>query len=432
VDLDRSVTPSTPDGRPWEASHRDSLLLVRLHDEPLRVIHIDRTPASLTDEVVATEIWRSAGGDIRRHVERFGCIRTPESSDDLVNGARGHEEACPGGRPARVDLSVAVVVPTVGREEQLGRCLRSLLAQRGPKLEVIVVDNRPASGAALRIVSALAAEDSRVRYLSESRGGSSVARNRGISEADADLVAFTDDDVVVDTAWLEWLIAPFAEPRVTATCGMVLPLELQTEAQKRFEQSGGFSKGMERRSYDLRDGRGAGQLLYPFLGDVFGSGNSMAFRRAEFIVAGGFDPALGGGSPARAGEDIHALSTAILRGGRIVYEPRSLCWHEHRKDGDGLRGQVFDYGVGLGALMTKALTSEPRFYIAAARSLPIALALRRQRRAAAEEPAEGDAAAFQEKLARARHAGMLRGPLRYAAGIARAHKLELRDVIRGG
>jgi O-antigen biosynthesis protein len=435
VDLDRSITPSTPDGRAWEAGQRDSLLLVRLHDEPLGVVHIDRAPGSLTDEVVAAEIWRSAGGDIRRHVERIGCIRTPETSDDLVGGIPWHQKACPGGKPANVDLSVAVIVPTVGREEQLRRCLRSLLAQRGTKFEVIVVDNRPASGVALRTVSALAAEDSRVRYLSEWRGGSSVARNRGVSEADADLVAFTDDDVVVDAAWLEWLVAPFAEPGVTATCGMVLPLELQTEAQKRFEQSGGFSKGMERRSYDLWDGQGAGHLLYPFLGDVFGSGNSMAFRRAEFIVAGGFDPALGGGSPARAGEDIYAFSTAILRGGRIVYEPRSLCWHEHRKDDDALRGQTFDYGVGVGAIMTKALlTGDPRFFAAVARSISAVLGPRRQRHASAgEDVATGaSAAAFADGLVRARRAGMLRGPLRYAEGVTKARKLGLGNVIQGG
>jgi hypothetical protein len=50
------------------------------------------------------------------------------------------------------------------------------------------------------------------------------------------------------------------------------------------------------------------------------------------------------------------LSTAILRGGRLVYEPRALCWHEHRKDGDALRGQAFGYGVGFSAIVTKALT----------------------------------------------------------------------------
>lgn len=429
VDLDRSMMPRAPDGRAWTDDQRDGLLLVRLHDEPLAVVYIDDALASITAEELAAEIWQAAGTDIRRHAERFGCAQMPDGADALVNGFPMNAVICPGSSPAKVDLSVAVIVPSVGREEQLTRCIRSLLAQQRAKFEVIVVDNRPATGTALRTVNALTAEDPRVRYVAESRAGSSVARNRGVSETDADLVAFTDDDVVADPSWLEWLLAPFAEPTVTATCGMVLPLELQTEAQKRFEQYGGFSKGIDGRSYDLQTGRSTGSLLYPLLGDIFGSGNSMAFRRADFVAAGGFDPALGGGSPAQSGEDIYAFSTTILRGGRLVYEPRSVCWHEHRKDSEALHQQVFDYGVGLGAIMTKALlTGDPHLYSAIARSVPTILGLLRRKYGSTERNA-ADHDMPVDGLVRAQYAGMLRGPLRYATGLMRSRKLRLNDVI---
>jgi GT2 family glycosyltransferase len=429
VDLDNSITPRTPDGRTWGASQRDGLLLLRLHEQPVAVIYINKAPSALTNEELASRIWQSASVEISRHIERFGCSSPSEASGALLNGIPSFIGSCPGGRPRKPDMSVAVVVPTVGREEQLRRCLHSLLAQQGPKFEIIVVDNRPANGGAFRVVSPLAAADPRVRYIAESRGGSSVARNRGTSETDADLVAFTDDDVVVDQSWLEWLISPFADPEVTATCGMVLPLELDAEAQKHFERHGGFSKGIESRVYDIRTQRDTG-LLYPFLGDLFGSGNSMAFRRCEFVAAGGFDPALGGGTPARSGEDIYAFSTAILRGGRLVYEPRALCWHEHRKDGDTLRGQIFDYGVGLGAIMTKALLSgDPRFFRVVARSLPLVIRSRQS-----SSPVEGDDVendARSEGLLQTQRAGMLRGPLRYISGSARGRRLRLGDVIKG-
>jgi len=261
-----------------------------------------------------------------------------------------------------------------------------------------------------------------------------VARNRGVSETQAELVAFIDDDAVVDRGWLDWLAAPFTEPEVTATCGMVLPLELQTKAQKRFERYGGYSKGMERRTYDLRTGRAVRPLLYPFLGDVFGCGSSMAFRRADLIAAGGFDTALGAGTPSGGGEDIYALSTAILRGGQLIYEPRSLCWHEHRRDGNDLQGQLFSYGVGLGAVMTKAMTSNLRFYAAAARSAPIALGSRWLSRASAGRQVATviDASTSRDELLRAHRRGILRGPLRYVEGVVRARKLGLGQVIRGG
>jgi glycosyltransferase involved in cell wall biosynthesis len=425
LDLERSIVPRSPDGRAWSSSQRDGLVLVRLHADPLAVLHIDHGLAGLSKEVLAEEVWRQAAGKICRHIERFECASVPNAAGELIASVQSHAQGCHGCRPAKPALSVAVIVATVGREAQLERCLRSLLAQRASDFELIVVDNRPATGRALRTVSALAAEDPRVRYLAERQAGSSIARNRGVRETNAELVAFTDDDVIVDSSWLEWLLAPFTDAEVMATCGMVLPLELETEAQKHFELHGGFSKGIERRSYDLLSGRDAGLPLYPFLGDAFGSGNSMAFRRAEFVAFRGFDPALGGGSPAPSGEDLYAFTTAILRGGRLVYEPRAVCWHEHRKDAEALHRQIFDYGVGFSAIMTKALLSgDPRFFQAIARSLPVMLRrLRRGDGSTAGGTAKG--LAFSRELARTQYAGMLRGPLRYAQGVARTRSLGL-------
>ncbi len=433
VDLERSLAPSAPDGRPWGEGQRDALLLVRLHGEPLAVVHIDRDPSALGEQELAAELWRSAGREIREHVGRYGCAAVPAGPDALIGGFHDTARGCAGATPANPHASVAVIISTAGRAEQLARCIRSLLAQRRAELEVVVVDNRPAGGETRRTVQAIAELDPRVRYVPESRRGLSVARNRGVSETVADIVAFTDDDVVVDAGWLDWLLAPFAEPGVAVSCGMVLPFELQTEAQKRFEQYAGFSKGLLRRSYDLQSGQAPGRLLYPFVNGSVGVGNNMAFRRAPLIAAGGFDPALGAGSPTGSCEETWAFSRAILRGERIVYEPRALCWHEHRKDGGSLREQVFGYGLGLGAILAKALLSDPRFYTAAARSLPIALEQRRSTRGAAhaEGHADGGAPERPEELLRARREGILRGPLRYAKGLARAQKMGLGGVIRG-
>ena len=432
VDLEHFVLPSSPDGRPWEGNERDALILVRFHGEPLAVIHVDEEPAALNENRLATLIWQKAGAEVRRHIARFDCAPLPDGPQELIQASSSSSKECPGGRAPRPGASVAVIVCTAGRDEQLRRCLRSLLAQQGVEFEIVVVDNRPAQGETLRTVSAFAAEDERVRYVAEWRAGLSVARNRGISETAAELIAFTDDDVVVDAAWLAWLVAHFAQPTVAATSGMMLPLELQTRAQKRFEQYLGFSKGVKRRSYDLGTGPTASQPLYPFLVDVFGSGASMAFRRAELVAADGFDPALGAGTPARAGEETYAFSTMILGGGGIVYEPRALCWHEHHREGDDLREQVFGYGVGVGASVAKALTREPRFYAAAARSVPIALRMRKRRRFPAEKNPETAVPVRPRDLLGARRQGIMRGPLLYAQGVLRSRRLGLRDVIRGG
>jgi GT2 family glycosyltransferase len=392
--------------------HRDALLLVRLHQDPLGIVHVPITREGLNEARILAVVHEQLGSRIRRHESRFGC-RAPST-------------CCAGAKPPSIPGAVAVIVGTVGRTETLDCCLRSLTALQHAELELIVVDNRPAAQTR-ELVAKWRAHDRRVRYIAERRPGSSLARNRGVAETRARFVAFTDDDAIVDPNWLAWLLAPFADASVAAVTGMVLPQELETVAQKRFEQYAGFCKGFDRRLYDLRSNRADERLLYPYWGGIFGSGNSMAFRRTEFVAWGGFDPALGPGTLVHSGEDMDAMTRVILRGHRLVYEPRSLCWHKHRRDQNALRHQLYGYGVGLTAALTKALTHDPRFAAAAARSIPVALRIRRQARRR-----RGSIAALPPELARVEREGMLRGPLLYARSVRAARRERLGAVIAGG
>jgi glycosyltransferase involved in cell wall biosynthesis len=431
VDLDVAMDPVPPDGYAHGRDHRDGLVLVRLHGEPLKIVYVDRDPSALSHDELAHELWLSAEAEIREHLGRHGCtapLRGPEDLNELSRSGEG----CTGQASGDPHASVAVIVSTAGREEQLARSVNSLLAQRHECLEVVVVDNTPDSGKAWRAISPIIATDNRVRYVEEPRPGLSVGRNRGVSETDAEFVAFTDDDVVADPSWVTWMLTPFARGNVLATCGMVLPLELETEAQKRFEQYAGFSKGLRRRSYDRSSGPAPGLLLYPFINGAVGTGNSMAFRRAELLAAGGFDPALGAGSPAGSCEETCAFGKVILRGGQIVYEPRAVCWHEHRRDGDALYRQIFGYGTGLGAVLTRALLTDPRFYATAARSLGIAIGMRWRKRSIDAGATGTTAFVRPDELLRARRRGVVRGPLRYGTGLVRTRRLGLRDAVGAG
>jgi len=427
IDLESGLLPTLPDKSSDTPDCRDSLVLVRLHSEPLGIVYVERPPRELTSRELAERVWESCESEIRRHAAEARCISPPAGPADLLSGVAA---ACRSSVTTPAPGSVAVVIPTKGRSSQLRRCLASIANLEGPDCEVIVVNNGPPS-VETRLVaeSACVCATNPIRYVEEPRPGSSVARNRGVAETQADIVVFTDDDVVVDREWLRWLVEPFNRPDVGAATGIVLPMQLQTAAQKRFEQYAGFSRGLTRRSFDLQSGCTDRRFLYPFLPGAFGSSNSVAFRRQSLLVAGGFDPALGVGSPALSGADSEALSAAILRGQRVVYEPRSLCWHEHRRDDAALRRQIYGYGVGFGAILAKALLHDRRLMVSVARSVPIAVRLARRNRLRAVDSA---ASALPREYARLQWRGVLGGPWYYARSVLWSRRLGLDRVILGG
>jgi Glycosyl transferase family 2 len=74
--------------------------------------------------------------------------------------------------------------------------------------------------------------------------GLSRASNRALSQVRSDYVAWIDDDEIADRDWVAWLKRGFATPgRPDAVAGVMLPAELETNAQVNFERYGGFNKG---------------------------------------------------------------------------------------------------------------------------------------------------------------------------------------------
>ncbi len=265
--------------------------------------------------------------------------------------------------------SVSVIVTTCAQAESMLATVASILACEPAPLEVIVVENRPDGSPVAAALRDRFGGDGRVRYVAESRVGLSWARNAGINAAAGDVVAVTDDDVLVDRRWIDWLGRAFAsEPDVVCVTGLILPADLETDEQVLMEQFAGFGKGFERRVFRLA---APTSPLSPFAAGEYGSGACTALRREIARELGGFDQALGAGTRARGGEDLDLYVRVLLAGYAIVYEPAAMLFHRHPDRAEHLRREVFGYGVGLSAMVMKQMVAGQA--LAVLRRLPRAL-----------------------------------------------------------
>ncbi|HEY2582570.1 MAG TPA: glycosyltransferase, partial [Mucilaginibacter sp.] len=239
--------------------------------------------------------------------------------------------------PATVPVSV--IVCTRNRASYLRQCLEMLYSLRCRPEEIIVVDNAPSDNSSKSVVS----EFKDVKYIREPKGGLSVARNTGILNAKCPLIAFTDDDATVHPLWPYRLWETFENPSVDAMVGLVLSSQLETEAQFIFEKYWSFNRGFTDKTFDkdyLNTTFKQGTPVWEI-----GAGVNMAFRKSIFDNVGLFDERLGAGASG-CSEDSEIWYRILTGGGAIRYNPRAIIYHEHRKDIQGLKKQIFYYMKG--------------------------------------------------------------------------------------
>jgi O-antigen biosynthesis protein len=321
--------------------------LVRLHGDPLEYVLVQVRNGRCSARSMRNAIVRWRGSSAIGHLVDDSLLSgIPPATASVGLGARHTED------PARLP-SMTVAVCTRARPEDLTRCLDALEKLDYPDLELMVVDNAPATDAARAVVAARP----RVRYAVEPRPGLDWARNKAIAEARGDVIAFTDDDVVVDRGWARALGRAFAESdSVMAVTGLVVPLEIETRPQLLFERAGGFGRGFVRTWYRLGDGRGP---TFHFGPGRFGTGANMAFRRSVFGLVGDFDPALGAGTATNGGDDLEMFFRVIQEGHTLVYEPSAIVRHRHRRDYEALGRQLRDHGLAFYAYLVRSMRAYP-------------------------------------------------------------------------
>jgi len=328
--------------------------VVRWRGDPVGYIDVPLCNGHCSASAIRAAILKVHSDNLLHSMVRRDLDAPFSDIQDLENAkATGDTDSA-----ARADNTlVTVAVCTRDRAEQLKDCLTSLSKLAYSKVDILVVDNAPSTDETRKLVQS---EFPDFRYVVEPRPGLDWARNRAIDEARGEILAYTDDDVLVDPLWVSALVKVFQDdPAVMAVTGLVAPFEMETQAQVLFERYGGFGRGFKRIWYHV-DFTSRGDSFLHIGAGKFGTGANMAYRRAVFGKIGEFDPALDVGTVTNGGGDLEMFFRVLEEGHTLVYEPAALVWHRHRRTYKELHVQLTNHGIGLYSYFMRSARNYPR------------------------------------------------------------------------
>jgi O-antigen biosynthesis protein len=236
---------------------------------------------------------------------------------DLVWKLFGRKKLAPNTMPSLAAASV--VIPNWNGKDLLEKYLPSVVIAMQAKAgnEVIVVDNGSSDGSAEFIRSKFPTV--KLIALPENLGFGGGC-NTGVQAAKNDIVVLLNSDMRVQLDFLQPLLDAFDGPDVFAVSCQIF----FSDPNKRREESGltqawwkgGFFCVRHVIDDEIKE-------AYPCF---YGGGGSCAFDRRKFLELGGFDEVL---KPFYL-EDTDLGYMAWKRGWRVLYQPRSIVFHEHR------------------------------------------------------------------------------------------------------
>lgn len=219
---------------------------------------------------------------------------------------------------------ISIIVCTLGDRPAFWDCLRSLLTQTCTHREVLVVLNGAPREEFARVLALYP-----VRVLHEPRLGVSAARNCAVAQADGEVLAFVDDDVLVRPDWLHEILKGFENPSICCVTGLVVP-----------EEPGPHSQERSNRYYESRWALSAWTLspsdpdwLRRAISEPAGFGCNMAFRKSFLENHAFFPEDLGAGSLIGGGDEYYMFLQTLKRGFRICHNPHAIVTHVYESSG---------------------------------------------------------------------------------------------------
>jgi GT2 family glycosyltransferase len=233
---------------------------------------------------------------------------------------------------------VSAVICTRNRPDKIGNAIESVLANTYPTFDLAIID-QSTNGETEAISLRIGERDGRIHYQRMGKSGLSRAYNLAIASTTGPIIAFTDDDCLVPSDWIENIVAAFEEQRdgelmygqVLAAYpengGEALTPALRIEKPERLDRANGFR--------------------------VFGMGANFAARRSLFERIGMFDEVLGGGGPLKSSQDFDLAYRAYRHNAAILLRPEVIVRHDGRREHEDWPALLRAYGFGDGAFYSK-------------------------------------------------------------------------------
>jgi O-antigen biosynthesis protein len=218
-----------------------------------------------------------------------------------------------------VNSSASIVIPNWNGRDLLEKYLPSVVAAAAPYAgsEIIVVDNASHDGSA----AFLRENFPSVRVLAQEKNlGFGGGSNAGFRAAKNDIVVLLNSDMRVDENFLRPLLAPFTDPDIFAVACQIFFADPTIRREETGLTQATWSHGRLLLRHRLDD---RVQTTFPCF---YPGGGSSAFDRRKFLELGGFDEIL---RPFYF-EDTDLGYMAWKRGWKVLYEPRSIVFHQHR------------------------------------------------------------------------------------------------------
>jgi GT2 family glycosyltransferase len=235
---------------------------------------------------------------------------------DLVSLFR-RKSLAPNQRPR--NASASVVIPNWNGRDLLQKYIPSIIEalRENPENEIVVVDNGSEDGS----TEFLRQHFPSVRVLGlEHNLGFGGGSNAGFRAAKNDIVVLLNSDMRVERDFLAPLLEAFTDEAVFSVACQIF----FSDPDKIREETGLTQSWWENGSLRVRHRDDpAIQIPYPC---AYGGGGSCAFDRKKFLELGGFDELL---APFYL-EDTDIGYLAWKRGWKVLYQPHSVVYHEHR------------------------------------------------------------------------------------------------------